>query len=230
MVRDSMVFSACPIRTSRRNHPFERRMEMLHSHASDDRNNLMLTQIQELFGDVPTDLDRFIFASQSVQAEAMKFFVEFWRAGKFRRTGILWWNLRDGWPVISDAVTDYYCSKKMAYHYLKQVQQDACVMINDAHEGNHPVVAVNDTRTPKTGTVLVKDLDTKKEIFSGKFEIPANGKANVGSIRETKKQAMWLIEYTIDGKKFINHYLAGKAPFRLSDYEKWYNELQMAQH
>ncbi|MDR1982085.1 MAG: glycoside hydrolase family 2, partial [Tannerellaceae bacterium] len=119
-----------------------------YSNATIGRNNLMINQIRELFGDVPTDLDRFIFASQAVQAEAKKFFIEFWRMDKFKRTGILWWNLRDGWPLVSDAVTDYFNGKKLAYYYIRQVQYDACVMIGDANkEGNHPVVAVNDTRT-----------------------------------------------------------------------------------
>ncbi|MDR2041899.1 MAG: glycoside hydrolase family 2 [Tannerella sp.] len=189
------------------------------------RNNLMINQIRELFGQVPTDLDKFIFASQTVQAEAMKYFVEFWRAGKFYRTGILWWNLRDGWPMVSDAVTDYYNGKKMAYYYIRRVQGDACVMIGDARERNHPVVAVNDTRTEKRGTVTVRDLDTRETLFSGKFVIPSNGKTTVGYIPQTPAQGMWLIEYTIDDQKRTNHYLAGQAPFRLQDYERWYKQL-----
>ena len=36
---------------------------------------------------------------------------------------------------------------------------------------------------------------------------------------------MWLIEYTIGNEKIINHYLAGKAPFKLKDYEEWYKNL-----
>ncbi len=190
-----------------------------------NRNSLMINQIKELFGDVPTDLDEFIFASQTVQAEAKKFFVEFWRMSKFDRTGILWWNLRDGWPLISDAVTDYYNSKKLAYYYIKQVQYDACVMIGDAKEGHHPIVAVNDTRTEKKGTVTVRDIDTKEILFTGKFVIPVNGKATVGVIPQTDKQSMWLIEYTIGDKKLTNHYLAGKAPFKLKDYREWYKKL-----
>jgi beta-mannosidase len=196
-----------------------------HSHSMDGRNDLMLDQIKAVFGDVPADLDRFIFASQSVQAEAMKFFVEFWRMGKFRRTGILWWNLRDGWPVISDAVTDYYCGKKLAYHYIKQVQHDACVMIGDAQEGGHPVAAVNDTRVEKQGGVTVRDLDTGKIIFAGGFVIPANGRTTVGHVPETGAQAMWLIEYTIGHERLTNHYLSGKAPFKLADYERWHEKL-----
>ena len=197
------------------------------SNSHDRRNDLMVNQIKELFGDVPTDLERFIYASQVVQAEAKKYFIEFWRSDKFRRTGILWWNLRDGWPIISDAITDYYCSKKLAYYYIKRVQHDAFVMINDARDGNHPVVAVNDTRRDKQGTVVVKDLNTNEVLLSGKFSISANGKTAIGYIPQNEKQSMWLIEYTVGNEKFINHYLAGKAPFKLSDYEKWYKNLDI---
>ncbi|GHV49212.1 beta-mannosidase [Bacteroidia bacterium] len=199
--------------------------EHLYSHNLDDRNNLMINQIKCLFGDVPTDLDRFIFASQSVQAEAMKFFVELWRMDKFRKTGILWWNLRDGWPMVSDAVTDYYNNKKLAYYYIKQVQQNACVMIGDAKEGKHSVVAVNDTREEKQGTVTVHDLDTKEVLLSGKFVIPVNGKTVIGYIPESGKQAMWVIEYTVGNEKFTNHYLNGTSPFKLADYERWHKNL-----
>ena len=192
------------------------------SNNHDRRNDLMVNQIKELFGEVPTDLDQFIFASQAVQAEAKKFFIEFWRSAKFRRTGILWWNLRDGWPIISDAVTDYYFGKKLAYYYIQRVQKDACVIILDSDKGNHPVIAVNDTRIEKRGSVVVKDLNTKEVIFSNNFVIPVNGKTTIGFIPQNDKQTMWLIEYSIGNEKFINHYLCGKAPFSLKDYERWF--------
>lgn len=193
----------------------------------DFRNNLMLKQIDALFGECPKDLDQFIFASQVVQAEAMKFFIELWRMDKFRKTGIIWWNLRDGWPIISDAVVDYYNSKKLVYYYIKQVQYNACVMIGDAKDGNHPIVAVNDTREEKSGTVTVRDADSGATLFSSTFEIPMNGKTVVGYIPEMQQQSMWLIDYTIDGKKYTNHYLVGQAPFKLDDYQRWYKKLEV---
>ena len=192
-----------------------------------DRNNLMIRQVYALFGDTLKDLDQFIFASQVVQAEAMKFFVELWRMEKFRKTGIIWWNLRDGWPIISDAVVDYYNSKKLAYYYIRQVQYNSCVMIGDSKDGNHPVVAVNDTRYVKSGQVTVRDADTGKTLFSESFELPVNGKTLIGNIPETSRQEMWLIEYTIGDQKYTNHYLAGKAPFKLSDYQRWYKKLNI---
>ena len=72
----------------------------------------MANQIRNMFGFEPDNLDDFILASQIFQAECKKFFIERMRCGKWRRTGMLWWNLRDGWPIISDAVVDYYGIKK----------------------------------------------------------------------------------------------------------------------
>ena len=193
----------------------------------DFRNELIRNQINALFGECPKDLDQFIFASQTVQAEAMKFFIELWRMDKFRKTGIIWWNLRDGWPIISDAIVDYYNSKKLAYYYIRQVQYNACVMIGDAIEGKHPVVAVNDTREEKSGTVIVRDADSGETIFSSPFKIPVNGKTEIGSIPEKHKQSMWLIDYTIGKEKYRNHYLDGEAPFKLVDYQRWYEKINI---
>ena len=52
-----------------------------------DRNNLMINQVRLLFGEVPSKLDDFIFASQSVQAEAMKYFIEMWPVGNNMLSG-----------------------------------------------------------------------------------------------------------------------------------------------
>lgn len=198
-----------------------------HATMHNARNDLMIKQVYALFGDTIRDLDRFIFASQAVQAEAMKFFCELWRMDKFQKTGIIWWNLRDGWPILSDAVVDFYNSKKLAYYYIRQVQRDACVMIGDPKEGKHPVVAVNDTREKQSGTVVVKDADSGATIFSGSFVIPENGKILVGYIPETGSQSMWLIDYTLGEEKYTNHYLAGMAPFKLDDYQRWYKKLNI---
>jgi beta-mannosidase len=191
------------------------------------RNDLMINQVKALFGDLPKDLDQFIFASQVTQAEAMKFFIEFWRIDKFSKTGIIWWNLRDGWPIISDAVVDYYNSKKLAYYYIRQVQHNACVIIGEPQDRKHPIVAVNDTRDEKSGTVVVRDADTGEMIFSSSFNIPVNGKTLIGNIPEKHEQSMWLVDYTIGKEKYTNHYLTGVPPYKLSDYQRWYKKFNI---
>jgi hypothetical protein len=41
---------------------------------------------------------------------------------------------------------------------------------------------------------------------------------------------MWLIEYSIGNENLANHYLAGKPPFKLNDYENWYKKLNIKRY
>ncbi len=194
-----------------------------HPHATETlrRNDLMTNQIKCVFTEVPTDLDRFISASQIIQAEAKKFFIEYWRMHKGERNGILWWNLRDGWPVLSDAVVDYYYRKKLAYHYIKRVQTDVCVMVGDAGESGHPVVVVNDTRQAVDGHFSIRDADTGMILRSGSFRVDENGTAREGFLPPTEAPALWLIEWQVGPEKFRNHYFAFRPGVELDLYLKW---------
>lgn len=192
-----------------------------------NRNDLMINQIKSVFTEVPTDLDLFITASQIIQGEAMKYFIEFWRMNKGERNGILWWNLRDGWPVISDAVVDYYYDKKLAYHYIKRVQTDVCVMIGDAKASGHPVVIVNDTRDKVEGVFSVRDADSKEVVISRNFSLAANGKSVEEFLPETEGTKLWLIEWEINGQKYTNHYFAFKPQVKLERYLNWLPELKL---
>ncbi len=211
------------------NRQWQAKAVMSHPHAetSRERNNLMIKQVDVLFGELPTDLDTFITASQAVQAEAMKYFVEFWRMNKFDRNGILWWNLRDGWPVISDAIVDYYGNKKLAYEYIRKVQKDVCVMIGDeglvedAPGAGHPIVVVNDTREDVEGRLTVRDADTKRVVYSSVYKVGKNGKLVAGYLPDPGKNTLWLIEWESRGELLNNHYLAFELPLSLEQYMQW---------
>lgn len=196
------------------------------SETNVNRNNLMIKQIKSVFTKVPFDLDSFITASQIVQAEAMKYFIEFWRMNKGQRNGILWWNLRDGWPIISDAVVDYYGNKKLAYQYIKKVQTDVCVMVGDAREGFHSVVVVNDTREEISGSVTISDQDSGTQVFTQHFKLGKNAISTLGSIKEPGGKHMWIIDYTVKGKPYQNHYLAANPQLEPGDYLRWLPQLK----
>jgi beta-mannosidase len=190
------------------------------------RNDLMINQLRNLFGTVPTNLDDFVAASQITQAEAMKFFIEFWRHDKWQRSGIIWWNLRDGWPIISDAVVGYYNRKKLAYEYIKRVQTNVVVLCAEPVDGKHSVYAVNDTLHPVMGHLRIHDADTDHPLLETDFKVEANDKVIAGQVPAADKPEMWLIEWQLsDGSKFRNHYLAGKPPIRLEDYRRWLPKL-----
>jgi beta-mannosidase len=191
------------------------------------RIRLMGKQIQVLFDEIPESLDDYVLASQISQAEAKKFFIEWFRQGKWRRTGILWWNLQDGWPIISDAVVDYYGRRKLAYEYIKRVQTDVCVIVGEPIDGAHAIIAVNDTLSPAKGHVQIHDVDTGAVVLDSDFSVPANGRCVISSVKQASKQAMWLITGTSSQMPMRNHYLAGPRPFKLSDYKRWLNQLKI---
>ena len=193
----------------------------------DYRIKLMADQIAVLFSRIPGDLDDFILASQISQAEAVKYFIEKFRMGKWRSTGILWWNLRDGWPIFSDAIVDYYNRKKLAYRYVKRVQTDVCVMCSEIENVSHQIIAVNDTLKAVSGRATVKDADTGKLFLNERFSIEANGKTCVGKVQASKKPSLYLIKWTVAGKKYRNHYLAGERPFDLEQYKNWLKLTEM---
>ncbi len=197
------------------------------------RTALMVNQIKTLFGSVPEGLCDFALASQISQAEAMKFFIERFRLSKWRRTGIIWWNLIDGWPQISDAVVDYYYGKKLAYHYIRRSQQPVCFMFDEPEErGGKTCVrlcGVND---------LQKDADCKYRVYrigvlspdaTGDFEKTeiANG---VITLKDNESataayvgfddHAFYLIEWEYDGGTYRNTYLCGDPVISLEKYKK----------
>jgi len=223
--------------------------------AYDYRIALMAKQIAVLFDRVPEELDDYILASQISQAEACKFFIELWRAGKWRRTGMLWWNLRDGWPLFSDAVVDYYGRRKLAYEYIRRVQADVCALCGEAAESRahtppapgqegaalkrphsrppsavaaHPLIVVNDTLYSVEGHLSVTDADSGNILFAGSFVVERNGKAVLGSLTAPPKPAFWLLEWSVaGGAEHRNHYLAGPRPFSLEQYKTWLKKLEL---
>ena len=181
------------------------------------RNSLMTNQVRLMFGGVETDLDTFIAQSQFVQAEAMKTFCELFRSRKFTRSnGLIWWNVRDGWPVISDAVVDWYGGKKRAYFALKNAQRDQIVCVTD----DHKAWAVNDARRPIEGTARLTDLETETVLLEKTFRIPANGKVELGAVAFSG-QGVIQIDATLDGKPYVNHFLYGEPPFDWKRVKKW---------
>ena len=179
-----------------------------------DRIRLMTDQVRIMFGEVPDDLAAFSRLSQIVQAEAKKFFIERTRIKKWRRTGIIWWNMLDGWPQISDAVVDYYFTKKLAYHYIRRVQRPICLMMDELVDWTRDIVLGNDSRQTKAVSWRVEDGDTGETLLSGETVSPAGENVTVGSLREMNgDQKLYILRWTVDGVTYANHYMAGNPHF-----------------
>ena len=177
------------------------------------RIKLMADQVVTLFGTQPDNLEDFSFASQISQAEAKKYFIERFRLSKWRRTGIIWWNLIDGWPQISDAVVDYYYDKKLAYYYIKRSQQPLCLMFDE----DLTLYAVNDNQTDCVGTFKVT---ADKVLVESEFTVPANSSVPIWKGELTDEQIFHLIEWKSGDVCGKNHFMTNLINISFDNYKQ----------
>ena len=162
---------------------------------------LMANQIKVLFDEEPDELERFVELSQISQAEAVKYFIERFRTGKWKRTGIIWWNILDGCPQISDAVVDYYFEKKKAFDYIKRSQTPVCLMVADDRS---TLCMVNEFPCKKSVSWKLKSSNGVI-VAEGKDDIDAFGIKDVAPVDKSLSD-MYMIEWIVDGETFFNHY------------------------
>ena len=186
------------------------------------RNRLMANQVKLMFEEMPEDLDRFSRLSQISQAEAMKFFVERTRALKWRRTGIIWWNMIDCWPQISDSVVDYYFMRKRAFYYLKRAQFPVLVFFSELSHWTHDVLVSNDTRNPAHIIFRVEQADTGEIVLSGEADVPAGENVRIGQLTVIgSEQQLYLLYWQLNGIDFGNHYITGYPPYSADRMLQW---------
>ena len=196
------------------------------------RIGMMHDQVSGFFGSVPEKLEDFAGASQIVQAEAMKYFVENFRKDKGKRTGIIWWNAIDCWPQFSDAVIDYYYNWKLAAHYLKNVQQSVLLMFSEPEAWCIRLHGINDHQREIRLHYTVTDLETQQCCLTGDAILPADSSCELAALRVSLgKQQIFRIDYSYDGRKCFNHYLLAAPPVDKNLYKKWlevFNSLNFA--
>lgn len=179
---------------------------------------LMSGQMKTLFGQEPRNLDEYARMSQISQAEAKKYFVESFRCRKGRRTGLIWWNIMDCWPQISDAVVDYYFCRKLAYFFIRRSQQPVCLMMDD-HTGENVVYGVSDRFEDCAVHYKVTDVETERVVAEADDVLRADASTPLIAVRDDGGAHFYLIEWeTADGEKGRNHYLQGRPS---CDYA-WY--------
>ena len=190
------------------------------------RLDVMTKQVGLFFDAVPDDLDNLVLASQICQAEGLKFAIENWRQQKEQKHGILWWNLRDGWPIVSGAIVDFYNTKKLAYHYIQRSQRDVQVICCEAAQGWHGIAVTNDTLLPARGQLKIWNALTKAKLLDLPFEVESNGIKRISQLAHPTQPEMWHLEWNVDGVgTFATHYLATADRVNLAQYKRWMESL-----
>ena len=196
-------------------------------HSSDRKGNdsrvmLMEKQVRNLFGNVPEEPEEYILASQISQAEAKKYFIERMRVRRPDKTGIIWWNLLDGWPQMSDAVVDYYFTKKLAYSYIKRCQAPFCVCADEIKDGVLSIYACNDTLVSRRGKLKVKDALNEDIIIESDFAAEVNSSSLIAELPlDNSGQRVFIFEWEQNGEKGFNHYLVAEPPVCFEMYKEF---------
>lgn len=191
-----------------------------------DRLGCILRSVENIFGSLPDNLADLVLASQIVQAEALKFWIERCRQRKFECGGILWWNMIDCWPQFSDAIVDYYYGKKLAYYYVKRAQEPVCITIAEPEDRSAAVIACNDTNESMAVHYQIHDAGSGVRLSAGCARLTPNTNSMLDTIpvsSETKK--LFLIRWTINEKEYSSHYISGNPPFVLHEYKQWLSKL-----
>jgi beta-mannosidase len=81
----------------------------------------------------PTSFGCLVYASQLLQAEAIRYGIEHWRAHRGRCMGAIYWQLNDCWPVASWSSIDYLGRWKALHYFAKRFF--AKVLLSCAEEG-----------------------------------------------------------------------------------------------
>ena len=110
---------------------FSRVMEMHQRNGA--ANGKILSYIAQTYL-YPTSFSSLIYASQVLQAEAIKYGVEHFRRNRGRCMGTLYWQVNDIWPVASWASIDYYGRYKALQYFAKRFYSPVIISAEEIGE------------------------------------------------------------------------------------------------
>ncbi|MBE5811663.1 MAG: glycoside hydrolase family 2 protein [Clostridiales bacterium] len=162
----------------------------------------------------PNSFDDLLYASQLLQAEAIRYGVEHWRRNRGRCMGAIIWQLNDCWPVASWASIDYFGRWKAMHYAAKRFF--APIMISAEEEGElsqNP--KINEYRTtPIERSVRLNVANESMQDVTGVVHW-ALRTADSAVIREGSAEvtipalsAQWLDKLVFDDATLTGHYVS----------------------
>ena len=164
---------------------FSRIMEM--HQRNDGANGQILSYLAKTFR-YPGDFGTLLYASQIMQAEAIKYGVEHFRRNRGRCMGTLYWQLNDIWPVASWASIDFYGRYKALHYYASRFYAPVLLSCRETGEQegrphvNMERIFTYETKAQLTGTT--DSMDTVNgavcwELIDGNDRVIKSGSRQV---------------------------------------------------
>jgi len=112
----------------------------------------------------PTEFDHLLYASQLLQADAIRYGVEHWRRNRGRCMGAIYWQLNDIWPVASWASLDWFGRWKALHYYAKRFFAPVMISCNETGEMTERPYCVLQPESIKKAAQLSVANETMQEV------------------------------------------------------------------
>ena len=117
----------------------------------------------------PKDFESFLYASQVMQAEAIKMGAEHLRRDRPRTMGSLFWQLNDCWPVASWSSIDYDGRWKALQYYARRFYNDLLVSPNEENSALQ-IYIVSDKQQIQPAQLHIRLLDLTGKVLEEKSQ------------------------------------------------------------
>jgi beta-mannosidase len=161
----------------------------------------------------PTSFDTLLYASQLLQAEAIKYGVEHFRRNRGRCMGAIYWQLNDIWPVASWSSIDYYFRWKALHYYAKRFFRP--LMISCHEEGvltQDPNANAQPRTIEKSFRLAVANETTAEKKVSVKWEIRDKSakvlREKSQSLKAAPLSSLWLDKVEVPDIALNDEYLS----------------------
>lgn len=141
---------------------FSRVMEM--HQRNEGANGKIMAYLSETYL-YPHDLDTLVYASQLLQANAVRYGVEHWRRNRGRCMGAIYWQLNDIWPGASWASVDYFGRWKALHYYAKRFFAPVMISGEEAGENTARMSVVEQPSAFENSVRLNVANETREEIL-----------------------------------------------------------------
>ncbi|MCI8442180.1 MAG: glycoside hydrolase family 2 protein [Provencibacterium sp.] len=161
----------------------------------------------------PNDFDTLLYASQLLQAEAIRYGVEHWRRNRGRCMGAIYWQLNDIWPVASWASVDYYGRWKALHYYARRFFAPLMISCEETGETTRRVSIILEPSSIETSVRLSVANETREDrdctvcwaLRSADGSVIKSGETPVHLPALT---SVWLDRQVFEGVDFLSTYFS----------------------
>lgn len=193
--------------------------EVMQSHQKHPRGNSLILEYMQREYPVPSDFDKFVYASQILQAEGMRIGLEAHRRSQPYCMGTLYWQLNDCWPVASWSSRDYYGNWKALHYTAQDIFAPIALSLSKDEEGFIDLWSMSELDSTFADTFVVQlydmqgrelwptheeavSINTGAQLLKGKMNLYSEGQFMICELKNTKVNSKTLFASSVKEMRF----------------------------